>query len=164
MELIDYTNNWVRGEVFQGKVMIGLGILILVAGISIFRSDHEFLRGMLIPLGLILLILIGYGGMQVVVRPNHVEKVQTLMEQSEEKAIDQEYQKAVKDNKAYSTLKPVWAVLIVVSVVLYFIFSTLYLKGLSIGIMGLFMTLLTLDSILQYRLDIYFTALKELAN
>jgi len=64
MELIDYTIAWVKGEVFQGKIMLAISILLLFGGIAILKSEHEILKGTLIPLGFILLIFFGYGGFQ----------------------------------------------------------------------------------------------------
>ncbi|MCP4521393.1 MAG: hypothetical protein GY827_06840 [Cytophagales bacterium] len=161
MDFIKYTTEWVKGEVFQGKIMIGIGILLLVGAIAIFKSEHEVLRGTLIPLGLIIIALLGYGGFQIAGRPAHIDKVNTIYQQNPKEAIEQEYNKAMKDNKAYSTLKPVWAGLIILSVILYFIFSSYYFKGLAIGGVALFLSLLILDTTLHYRLQGYFKHIVE---
>lgn len=155
MNLLEHTKVWVSGEVLQGKIMVVMGIALLIAWIAILRSEHSLLKGSIIPIALMLVVLLGYGGMQVLVRPTHVQKVSTLYAESPEKALEQEVQKANKDNKAYSTLKPIWAILIVLSLVLYFVFPTDYIKGLSIGLAALFLSLLILDTILQHRLGIY---------
>lgn len=62
MDFIEYINTWVKSEVLQGKIMIGFGVLFLIVFISIIKSQNEFLRGALIPLGLLVFVLIGYGG------------------------------------------------------------------------------------------------------
>jgi len=61
MNFIDYTNSWVKAKLTQGKIMIGIGFLLLIALYFIFRSQNELLRGAVIPLGLLVLVLIGYG-------------------------------------------------------------------------------------------------------
>lgn len=162
MELLDYSTNWVKGEVFQGKLMLTIGALVLFGAIAILKSEHEILRGTLIPLGLILLIMLGYGGMQVFSRPGHLTKVTQILAENPQEALSQEYAKAMKDDKAYSRLKIVWTFLIIVSAVLYFVFSSYYFKGLAIGLMGLFLTTLVVDSILQYRLSIYIKGIMSL--
>ena len=162
MDLIKYTQEWVRGEVLQGKIMVAMGLLFLIAVIFILKGDHQILRGTLIPLGLVLLMLLGYGGFQIFGRPAHVTKVDTLYQENPDKAVLQEYNKALKDDKTYSRFKPIWAVLLVVSVILFFVFTGNYLKGLAIGLMILFLSLLTLDTILQDRLKIYLEGLTEL--
>lgn len=162
MELIEHTKIWVNGEVFQGKIMMAMGIALLIAWIAIFRSEHTILKGTIIPGALMLVVFLGYGGMQTFFRPTHVDKVVKLHTESPEKALDQEIKKAVKDEKAYRTLKPIWAGLIVLSVILYFVFPTDYLKGLSLGLIALFFTLVMLDTVLHYRLEVYHEALKGL--
>lgn len=164
MELLELTTNWVKGEVLQGKIMLTIGILLLIGGIYILRSDHEILRGTLIPLGLSVLALIGYGGFQTLGRPAHIPKVTELHAENPQQAIVQEYEKATNDDRVYSTLKIVWPILIVVSVILYFVFSSEYLKGLSIGLMGLFLTILLLDTTLHYRLSFYLEGLSKLVQ
>lgn len=99
MDLIKHTTEWVQGEVLQGKIMLVLGIIILIISIFIFKSDHEILKGMLIPIGLILLILFGAGGFQIIGRLAHISKVENVFAQNPKQAIQQEYEKAIKDNK-----------------------------------------------------------------
>ena len=160
MDLIQHTTNWVKGEVFQGKIMLGIGIVFLIAFLMIIKNQHELLQGMLIPLALMLLIFFSYGGYQILVRPTHIDKVRKIHQENPQKAQKKEYDKAMKDHQIYSVLKKVWAVLIMLLVIAFFFVSSNYLKGLSIGFIGLFLTTLILDSILHYRLLNYLQFLK----
>jgi len=160
MDLLEHTKIWVNGEVFQGKIMMGMGIALLIGWFAIFKSEHTLLKGSLIPLALVLVVLLGYGSMQAFYRPTHLQKVSNLYAGSPEKALEQEVQKAQKDEKAYKTLKPIWAVLIGLFLVLYFVFPSPYWKGMFLGFATLFLSLLVLDTVLHYRLDIYHQALK----
>lgn len=136
----------------------------MIAGIAIIRNDHVILKGTLIPLGLALVLLMGYGGFLALSRNGHLEQVKSTYAENPEKAIQQEYAKAHKDNKAYSRFKPIWVVLIIVTAVLYLFFKSHYFKGLSLGLMGLFLIVLLIDSLLQYRLKPYYEALTELVQ
>ena len=162
MELIDYTSAWVKGEVFQGKIMLTIGILLLICGIYIFKGDNDLLRGTLIPLGLILTLLLGYGGFQTFGRPGHIKKVTSMLSENPSTALAQEHEKATKDDKTYSLLKVVWIVLIIISAGFYLLVSQDYFKGLAIGFLALFLTTLIVDSVLHYRLSIYLEGLVDL--
>jgi len=162
MELLKYTSEWVKGEIFQGKIMLVIGILLLIGSIAILKSNHEILKGTLIPLGLILMIFLGYGGFQTFGRQSYLTKVTAVHKESPKKAITQEYDKALKDAKTYKLLKIVWTILIVVSVIIYSIFSNDYFKGLAIGLIGLFLAALIIDSMLHYRLEIYLKGITEI--
>ncbi|WP_139926331.1 hypothetical protein [Hymenobacter sp. DG01] len=164
MKLLELASTWVKGEVFQGKLMLAIGAVLLMAVIAILNSMHEFLRGTLVPLSLVVLVLMSYGGFQVAKRPGHLTKVAALQAQAPAKALQQEYAKAIKDDKAYTTLPPLWAGMMGASVLLFYMVSKVYWKGLSIGMMGLFLTLLLLDSTLHYRLRHYLQGLTELVR
>lgn len=162
MEIIKHTAEWVNGEVLQGKLMVGIAVLLLAAWIAIFRGQHEMLKGALIPLGLMVVALGGYGSYQVAARSNHIAKVQELAQNNPQEASQTEKAKAAKDHKAYSSLKVVWMVLIIVSVVLTFLWKADSLKGLGMGLIALFLTLLVLDSTLHHRLQHCMSALNQL--
>ncbi len=162
MDFINHTSNWVKGDIFQGRVMLSIGILLLITAFAILKSNHTFLKGSLIPLGLAITILIGYGSFLAFSRSEHLVNVKTEYIENNEKAIQQEYEKAAKDNKAYSTLKPIWVILITISSVLFYFCKTDYLKGLSVGLIGLFLIALIIDSLLHHRLKPYFEILSSL--
>lgn len=162
MELIKHTTDWVNGEVFQGKIMLSLGVFVGFLTFLIIRNNNEVLRGMLIPMGLIILILIGYGSMQIIVRPKHLNKVTEINISNPKLALENELNKSIKDDKTYSMVPYFWFVGIAISGFVFFFTSQYYYKGLSIGLIGLFLTMLILDSTLHYRLVVYLKALKQL--
>ena len=161
MNIIQHTEEWVKGEVFQGKIMLAIGILLSIAFFTIIKGQNDLLKGTLIPLGFMLVILFGYGGFQTYKRPAHLQKVKEVYQQNPQKAINAEYEKAIKDHNNYSMLKRVWTVLIVLSAIGFFLFSKEYFKGLSIGLIALFLTTLIVDSILHQHLLVYLEYLKK---
>lgn len=162
MNLIEHTTTWVNGEVMQGKIMLGIGILFLVAAGAIFKSDHELLKGSLIPLGLITLMLCGYGSFQIFGRPPHIQKVSELHAENPQKAIEQEMVKAQKDDKIYSTVKKAWIVFMVIVAICSLFLTSDYYRGLSIGLMLMFLSMLIIDTTLHHRLKTYMEALSQM--
>jgi len=75
--------------------------------------------------------------------------------------VQSELKKALTGNKNYTTFKPIWAILIVVSVGLFFFFTKEYYKGLSLGLMILFIVFVIIDSLLHNRLKLYLNAIQE---
>ncbi|MBK6943987.1 MAG: hypothetical protein IPH21_04750 [Flavobacteriales bacterium] len=69
--MIAHTNTWAQGDIAQGKLMLIVGVIVFLASILAWRNGGEMLRGMLIPLGVIVLISTGYGGLMQVTRPAH---------------------------------------------------------------------------------------------
>lgn len=147
MDFIQELQLWEKAELLQGKIIIGIGLLILVAFIGIFRSQNELLRGMLIPFSLLILVLIGYGRYILQSRPTHVKQSISLYEKSTNEAIQKEIEKHTNDNKAGKILiKYVYPSLIIISAVALFLISSLYFKGMVIGFILLFASTFIIDN------------------
>jgi len=162
MNLIKYTTTWVKGEVLQGKFMLIIGGVLLTVEYFLVKSNNDFLKGLIIPVGLIIFILVGYGLMQIIVRPKHLNKVARDFVKNPNLVFNKEYTKARKDDKIFKILKKIWMISGVVSIGLYIIFSNHYHQGLSIGSMGLFLTLYILDTTLHQRLKNYLKGMESL--
>lgn len=140
--------------------MLIAGVIIAVAAIFIFINGNSMQKGMLIPLGLLLIMNLGYGGFLTLSRTDHAKKIQELHAANAQEAVSQELLKAERDNKTYSLLKPVWGGLIVVGIALFFFLSGDYWKGLSLGILALCTAGLIIDTFLHHRLEPYLEALR----
>ena len=163
MDFITYTNTWAKSEVTQGRVMIGIGILLLVALYSIFRSQNELLKGALIPLTLLTVVLIGYGGYILYSRPAHAKESIALYRSSETEAIAKEKEKHINDNKAGKTLmRFVYPGLMLISVIALFVVPGAYFKGMALGFVLLFASTYVIDNGFVTRSDAFLAFLDTL--
>ena len=164
MEFTTYMNAWVKSEVAQGRIMIGLGVVFILAFYGIFRGQHELLKGALIPLALLILVLIGYGSFILFDRPAHAKESIALFESSSVEGIEKEQAKHINDNKAGKTLmRFVYPSLILVSGVLLFVLPSFYYKGMSIGFLVLFAATYIIDYGFVSRSDRFLEFLGTLA-
>ena len=146
MDFIQQLQLWEKGELLQGKIMIGIGILLLIGCIAILRSQHLLLRGSLVPLGLLLMVFIGYGGYILYSRPAHVKQSIALYENSKDEAIVKEVQKHTNNNKAGKTLmKYVYPAFILFAAVALLFISSAYYKGMAVGFILLFAATYIID-------------------
>jgi len=163
MDFIEYTNTWAKNEVTQGRIMIGIGGLLLFALYSIFYSQNELLKGSLIPLGLLLIVLVGYGGYIFYSRPAHAKKSTALYQKSKEEAIEKEKAKHINDNKVGKTLlKYVYPIMIILSAIAWFFVSTQYYKGMALGFVLLFISTYIIDTGFVSRSDAFLSFLDNL--
>jgi len=162
VDVISKGSEWVNGEVTQGKMMVAIALILLVAIVFILKGDNTLLQGAVIPLSLLVLLLGGYGSFQMFKRPAHLVELNTLYSKSPEEAVQKELEKASKDSGSYEISRDLWSVLIIVSLVIGLIVSKKYYIGMSIGFAILFLTALTADAILKYRVDNYLESLKTL--
>lgn len=155
MEFLPTLNLWAKGDAIQGKFMIGFGLLLALCLFFIFKSQNTFFKGMLIPICIITLVCLGYGSFLTYSRPQHIKTTTELYQQNPKETLQKELTKAQTDAKNYGNLIPIWAILIVLTLVAYFIINNEYYKGLSIGFLCLFVGFLLIDSILHHRLKPY---------
>lgn len=164
MNLIEHTSQWAHGDAIQGRIMLFVGILAIIAAVAIFRSDHTILKGMLIPIALFAAAYSGYGGFLAFSRDGHYQNVKAVYAENPQQAIDQELEKAQRDNKAYSMAQRLWPILMVAALLMFFFVQRDYLRGLSLGLMGLFFSILILDVFLHHRLKPYLEVLTSMNN
>lgn len=154
MNFIEYTNTWVKSEVTQGRIMVGIGIFLLFAFYCIFRSQNELLRGSLIPLGLLLLVLIGYGGYILYSRPSHAKESIVFYKKSTKEAVEKEKAKHLNDNKTGNMLlRYVYPILIIISALALLIVQHPYYKGMTLGFVLLFVATYIIDNGFVSRSD-----------
>jgi len=162
MDLIKHTAQWVNGEVLQGKIGLGTGIVIAILFFYFANFQHSFYKGMIVPFILLQMVLLGYSSFQMAMRPKHIGKVEQYLTVSREKAKQAEFEKSQKDDKVYSKLRLVWVGLFVVSLILFFLLVNDYFKGMSLGFAVFFIVAYTYDTLLHLRLKTYLSALQNL--
>jgi len=162
MDLIKHTAQWVNGEVLQGKIGLGTGIVIAILFFYFANFQQSFYKGMIVPFILLQMVLLGYSSLQMVMRPKHIGKVEQYLTVSREKAKQAEFEKSQKDDKLYSKLRLVWVGLFVVSLILFFLLVNDYFKGMSLGFAVFFIVAYTFDTLLHLRLKTYLSALQNL--
>lgn len=163
MDFIEYTNSWARAEVFQARIMIGIGIALAVVFYIIFKSQNELLKGTLVPLGLLVAVLVGYGGYITYSRPAHATQSIALYQKSQPEAIKKEKAKHINDNKAGKTLlKFVYPILMLLSVIALLLVSKHYYKGLALGLIVLFVSTYIMDNGFVSRSDAFLNFLHKL--
>lgn len=162
LDFIEYINNWVKSEVIQGRIMIGIGILLLFAFFGILQSQNELLKGTLIPLGLLILLLIGYGSYILHSRPNHAEQSILLYQKQKTEAIEKEKIKHINDNKAGKFLmKFVYPVFMILFAILLVFIDNRYYQGMSLGFILLFLSTYIADYGFVSRSDEFLTFLNN---
>jgi hypothetical protein len=161
MDFVQQLHAWIAGETAQGRIMVVAGILLSIAAVLILRSENVLLRGLLVPLALLVAMNLGYGYV-LVSRPATSLKVEAAYRQSQTQTVERELNKARKDERYYKSARPVWALLTAVSVLLFFVFSGNYCRGLSMGLTAMFFGALLIDSFLHNRLLAYIDALQHL--
>lgn len=146
---------WAKGEIEQGKWMVTAAILLVPVLILFLKNTNVILRGMTLPLFLLFVVNIGYGGYLLMNRNQQEQKVEMHIKLSTEDALKKESQKLKKDHNVFLMLKKIWVILIVIFLISYLMIPEGYYKGLALGFVIMFVGLLTVDTLLHHRLIQY---------
>lgn len=161
MDALQHFKAWVAGEAAQGRVMMVLGVSLAAAALLIFKSEDPLLRGMLLPVIVLTAMNLGYGSV-LIYRPTTSQKIEAAFRLNPAQTTGRQIQKATDDASYYTRARPAWAALTAVSVLLFFVFSGDYYRGLSLGLTAMFLGALFIDSFLHQRLLAYLEALQGL--
>ncbi len=145
MNFETYINAWTKNEVTQGRIMIGLGVLVVLSIYFIVKSNNEFFKGAIIPFAILAFIGIFYGGYIVYSRPAHAQESIIRYAQSPEKGIEEEEAKHIMDNQLGNTLLKVYPILVILSAIGLMLASTPHYKGMAVGFVLLFISTYIID-------------------
>lgn len=158
-EKLDYLQhyvNWANAEIEQGKWMVGVALVVLIPFLTIIlKSSNVLLRGMTIPITLLLAVSLCYGGYLLINRPKSVEVTKMRYQMHPDETHKSEYQKGKSASNDFVILKKIWVVSIIIFCVSYLLVDTEYYKGLLLGFILLFAGLLFIDTFLHNRLIRY---------
>lgn len=162
MGFLEHTAIWVKGEVLHGKVMTLLGMVLLLCCFFIWRNGNELLKGMLIPISLVVLITVGFGAVLITARPKHLQKLEIASHTNLQEVYEKEKARAFKDQNAYPKFYITWAIMLMGALIFFFLSVKLYYKGLALGILFLAISALIIDTIMNERSKSYYHALETM--
>ena len=102
MELIDYTNKWVTGEILEDLAMIAGGVICLLLALVAWRwGTSESARAIILPLTVVAVILVALGGS--LAYSNHTRQKQFVeqYQKSPEKFLESEKARVADFMKIY---------------------------------------------------------------
>lgn len=162
MNNIDPITEWAKGDILQGKWMIGISIFVMLPVlIFLVKNGGSLQKGMALPLGFLFLVNLGYAGFMLSSKPQYSADIEKLYRQNPTQTFKHEYKKIKDFDRSYTLTKYLWAALLAGSVIAYFIISDGYFQGLTIGFALMFVGLLIVDVFLHSRLKVCLAALSQ---
>lgn len=165
MNLIDYTTNWVRGELFEAKLIVAFGILTVVLAILFGKvGTTPNARALFIPLILVgsIYAMIGSGMLfsnnkRLVEMPQSYRADKAAFAQSEKKRVeDFQYQ--------YTISKIVATACFALTLCVFWLSKNPTLLGVGIALSLFGLAGLVVDHFSEERARIYYTQILELVS
>ena len=146
MELIDYTNKWVTGEIHEGWAMVAGGVLLLVFAFLAWRlGSSESARAIIIPLIVAAAIVIGTGTSMVVSNRNRIKQFEEQYQESPQKFLESEKARVDKFMKIYPQTIIVAAVMMAISICVFAFCAKPWLRASALTLILVALAALTID-------------------
>lgn len=159
MDFIHHLHIWAKGDIVQGRWMLGIAILLLIPIlIMIIKSNNLLLRGAMIPIFLLLVMNLGY---LLLNKQKFVDRTEANFRQIPEKIVATELARLKSADKSYTFLKYVWIISLAFSIVSSLTIVREYYKGLALGFIVMFFGMLIIDTFLHQRLNHYLNTITQ---
>ena len=156
MELIDYTNKWVTGEILEDFAMIVGGVACLVLALVAWRwGTSESARTIILPLTVVAVILIALGAS--LAYSNHTRQKQFVeqYQESPEKFLESEKVRVADFMKIYPQTIIVSAVMMVIAICVFAFCDKPWLRASALALILIALAALTIDFFSKERGVIY---------
>ncbi|WP_426482949.1 hypothetical protein [Chryseobacterium sp. R2ACT005] len=152
MEILQEFSIWTKGDELQGKIMVGIGLVLVLCLLLGFKYENPLLKGMFIPICLLTAASLGYGSFITYSRTKHLKTLTEQYGNNPKETVKMALGKAQNDHKIYIILKIVWSTLLILSVLIFLFTVKEYYKGLILGLFCLFVGFLLIETFLHSRL------------
>ena len=156
MELIDYTNKWLTGEIQEDLAMVAGGVVCLLLALVAWRfGTSESARAIILPLTVVAVILIGLGGS--LAYSNHTRRTQFVdqYQKSPQKFLESEKARVADFMKIYPQTIIVSAVMMVIAVSVFAFCDKPWLRASALALILVALAALTIDFFSKERGVIY---------
>ena len=156
MELIEYTNKWLTGEIHEDIAIVVTGVVILILSILCWRfGTSESTRAMILPLLAAAILLIGLGVGLAVNNYNRREQFEQQYSESQQEFLESEKARVDEFMKIYPQTIIVSSVMMVIGVGLFAFCSRPSLRASALVLILIALTVLTIDYFSKERGVIY---------
>lgn len=156
MELIDYTNKWVTGEIQEDFAMVAGGVLVLILALVAWRfGTSESARALILPLTVVAVLFIGLGG--TLAYNNHQRSKQFVeqYQESPQKFLESEKARVADFMKIYPQTIIVSAIMMVVAICVFAFCTTPWLRASALALILTALMALAIDFFSKERGIIY---------
>jgi hypothetical protein len=156
MEFIEYTLNWCRGEIFEGKLVFLFGAVVLVIAFLYWKfGSTPFTKAMIIPLLVVALFGLIAGGSLVVKNQKRIVDYQQAWEENPQAFVESEKTRTDNFIKWYPVTMYTLSGLTVIGLCCYAFWAGAWGRAIGLGLILLSLSGLFLDHFSEERAETY---------
>ena len=162
MEFIQYTLNWIKGEIFESAIIAFVGLLIVVSSMLFWiLGSTPYARALVIPLLIAGLIPLVMGVTGVITNKNKIKSYQMAWEQDSQKFILTEKERVESFDKIFKYTYPFAIIFVIIGAILFFLIYSAHWKAISLTMMLIGLMAYFVDHFAAERAEIYLNHIKS---
>ena len=156
MELIQHTQNWVKGELLGSISMGVMGFLIVAAGLLLWRyGTTPYAKAMIIPLLIVGMIPFVMGIAGSYTNSTRMTGYEQQWQADKSSFVASEKERVEGFDNIFKFTYPMAAIFTIGGAILFFVFSSATLKSICLAVMILGMQVYVLDYFAAQRAETY---------
>lgn len=162
MELIQHTMHWIKGELFEAKLIVVFAILTILAGFLFWKiGTTPNAKALFIPLLVVGAIYASIGGGMLYSNPKRMVELPQSYQQNKVEFVKSEKQRVDDFQYGYKVSKIVATVFFLATLLIFWITKNPTWMGIGIALTYFALAGLVVDYFSQERADIYYKAILE---
>ena len=160
MEFISNTISWIKGELFEGALILSFGIITLVGGFLFWKTGttpHS--KALFLPLMVTGIIYAGIGSGMLMSNQKRMKEFPQNYEQYGKTFIKMEKKRVEGFQYGYTVSKVVASIFFSCTLLIFWFSKNPTWQGIGIGMAYFALAGLIIDYFSQERADIYYTAI-----
>lgn len=165
MDFITYTNNWLKGEIFEGTIIAIFGTLVFLSSIVFWKfGSTPASKSLILPLIIVGAIFISSGVSMYFSNQKRLVEYQQSYQENKTEFIQQEKERVESFQYMYTLSKILATVGFLVTLIAFWLTKSSTFQGIAIGLAILGFASLVIDFFSEERASIYYDKIELVLN
>ena len=165
MSFIDFTQNWIKGELFEAKIVLLFGIITLISGVLFWKTGTTpNAKALLFPLLIVGMIYSSIGGGLLVSNQKRMVEMPEIYKKNSTEFIQLEKKRVEDFQYQYKISKIVATICFAVTLLLFWLTKNPTWQAIGIALTLFGLTGLVVDYFSEERAAIYYKYILDALN
>ncbi|MCA9735541.1 MAG: hypothetical protein H6696_07255 [Deferribacteres bacterium] len=156
MQFIKHTENWVKGESFEGGMLFIFGLFLLILAFYFWRLAHlPYFKALIVPFLVVGLLWSAAAGIGLYQNTNRLEKFRAEYEKNPSEFIRSEKDRVEGFSKWYRPLLISWSLLIIAGLAIFHFGGGNHGRAIGAAVIMFALTLLMIDHTSENNAQMY---------
>lgn len=162
MELIQHTNNWIKGEITESIITASIGLLVLIGSFLFWKfGNTPYARALIVPLFVVGIIPLVMGISGTYSNYKSIPVYEQSWKTDKQQFIKSEKQRVEGFDNIFKYTYPMAIMLVVAGAIMFFVLGSANWKAISLAMMTMGLMAYYIDHFAKERADIYYEFIRQ---